>query len=63
MSNISLKKIKKLITSPLNKLVFKAQQVHNKNFKDSHVQLASLISIKTGLAPLKTKALAVDTKV
>ena len=51
MNNISLKKIKKLITSPLNKLVFKAQKVHNKNFKDSNVQLASLISIKTGSCP------------
>ncbi len=48
---VSLKKIKKLIASPLNDLVFKAQKVHKKNFKKSDVQLASLISIKTGSCP------------
>ena len=51
MIKISLKKIKSLISSPLNKLIFKAQKVHNKNFQNSEVQLASLISIKTGSCP------------
>lgn len=51
MIKISLKKIKNLISSPLNKLIFKAQKVHNKNFQNSEVQLASLISIKTGSCP------------
>ena len=35
----------------MNKLIFKAQKVHNKNFQNSEVQLASLISIKTGSCP------------
>ena len=40
-----------MIKSPLNKLIFKAQKVHNQNFKDANIQLASLISIKTGSCP------------
>jgi biotin synthase len=51
MNKISLKKIKRLISSPLNDLVFKAQKIHKKNFKKADVQLASLISIKTGSCP------------
>ena len=51
MNKISLKKIKNLIKSPLNKLIFKAQKVHNQNFRDANIQLASLISIKTGSCP------------
>ncbi len=51
MNKVSLKKIKKLISSPLNDLVFKAQKIHKKNFKNADVQLASLISIKTGSCP------------
>jgi len=51
MSKVSIKKIKKIISSPFNELVFKAQKVHKKKFKDADVQLASLISIKTGSCP------------
>jgi biotin synthase len=36
---------------PLNDLIFKAQSVHRKSFKNADVQLASLISIKTGSCP------------
>ncbi len=51
MTKISLNKIKKLIASPLNDLVYQAQKVHKKHFKKCDVQLASLISIKTGSCP------------
>jgi biotin synthase len=36
---------------PLNDLIFKAQSVHRKSFKNADVQLASLVSIKTGSCP------------
>ncbi len=51
MNKVSLKKIKKLISSPINDLIFKAQKIHKKNFRNADVQLASLISIKTGSCP------------
>ena len=51
MKNISISKIKKLLKLPLNELIFKAQTIHKKNFKDGDIQLASLISIKTGSCP------------
>ena len=51
MSKYSLKKIIKLLAMPLSDLLFKAQKVHRKNFKKKNVQLASLISIKTGSCP------------
>jgi biotin synthase len=35
----------------LNDLIFKAQSVHRKSFKNADVQLASLVSIKTGSCP------------
>ena len=35
----------------LNELILKAQKVHNENFDKDDVQLASLISIKTGSCP------------
>lgn len=51
MKRISLRKIKNLLSSPLNELIFKAQKTHNRFFKKADVQLASLISIKTGSCP------------
>jgi len=51
MKKISLRKIKNLLSSPLNELIFKAQKTHNRFFKKADVQLASLISIKTGSCP------------
>ena len=51
MSKYSLKKIIKFLAMPLSELLFKAQKVHRKNFKKKDVQLASLISIKTGSCP------------
>ncbi len=51
MSKISSEQIKNLFSLPLNDLIFKAQQIHNENFENGDVQLASLISIKTGSCP------------
>ena len=44
-------KILEIINLPLNDLIFKAQTVHRKSFKNADVQLASLVSIKTGSCP------------
>ena len=51
MNKITSEQIKNLFTLPLNELIFKAQEVHKENFKNGDVQLASLISIKTGSCP------------
>tara|TARA_B100000287_G_scaffold185995_1_gene175859 strand:- start:79 stop:1023 length:945 start_codon:yes stop_codon:yes gene_type:complete len=51
MKKYNLKEIKKIIFLPLADLIFKAQSVHQENFKSSDFQLASLISIKTGSCP------------
>ena len=51
MNKITLKQIENLISLPLNELIFKAQKVHKENFENGDVQLASLISIKTGSCP------------
>ncbi|MFL2679113.1 MAG: biotin synthase BioB [Alphaproteobacteria bacterium] len=51
MKKITKKQIKDLLFLPLNDLIFKAQTTHKKNFKNPDVQLASLISIKTGSCP------------
>ena len=47
----SLNYIKKTLSLPLNELIFSAQKVHKKNFKNEDFQFASLISIKTGSCP------------
>ena len=44
-------KILDILNLPLNDLIFKAQSVHRKSFKNADVQLASLVSIKTGSCP------------
>ncbi len=51
MTKFNLKEIKKLISLPLNDLIFKAQNTHKKHFKTNDFQLASLMSIKTGSCP------------
>ena len=40
-----------LFALPLNDLLFKSIVIHQKNFKETSIQLASLISIKTGSCP------------
>ena len=49
--NYTKKKILDILNLPLNDLIFKAQSVHRKSFKNADVQLASLVSIKTGSCP------------
>ena len=51
MNKITSQQIKELFSLPLAELIFRAQKVHNENFKKGDVQLASLISIKTGSCP------------
>lgn len=51
MKKITLKKIKKILSLPLNDLIFRAQTVHKKSFPKLDIQLASLLSIKTGSCP------------
>ena len=51
MKKVPLKKIKKILSMPLNDLIFKAQTVHKKSFPKLDIQLASLLSIKTGSCP------------
>ena len=51
MNKYSLNKIKEILSQPFDTLIFQAQKVHKKNFKNSSFQLASLISIKTGSCP------------
>ena len=51
MNKITSEQIKNLFSLPLNELIFKAREIHKKNFEDGDVQLASLISIKTGSCP------------
>ena len=51
MKDYSLEKIRKILALPLGKLLYKAQKTHKKYFKSRDVQLASLISIKTGSCP------------
>jgi biotin synthase len=49
--NYTKGKILDILNLPLNDLIFKAQSVHRKSFKNADVQLASLVSIKTGSCP------------
>ena len=51
MKKVSLKEIKEILSTPLNDLIFKAQTVHKKSFPKLDIQLASLLSIKTGSCP------------
>ena len=49
--NYTKEKILDILNLPLNDLIFKAQSVHRKSFKNADVQLVSLVSIKTGSCP------------
>ncbi len=51
INKITAQKIQNLFLLPLNELILKAQKVHKENFEKDDVQLASLISIKTGSCP------------
>ena len=51
MKNYNLNEINKIMALPIGELLYKAQHLHRKNFQKSNIQLASLISIKTGSCP------------
>ena len=54
-SNWTQNEILKNLNLPLLDLIFKAQKVHKKYFPKKDVQLASLLSIKTGACPENCK--------
>ncbi len=54
-SNWTQKEILKILNLPLLELIFKAQKLHRKFFPKKDVQLASLLSIKTGSCPENCK--------
>ena len=47
----SVDAIEALFELPFNDLIFRAQQVHREHFDANEVQLATLLSIKTGGCP------------
>jgi biotin synthase len=47
----TLKQVNALFALPFNDLLFKAQMVHRANFDPNHVQVSTLLSIKTGACP------------
>ena len=54
-SNWTKNEVLKILTLPLIELIFKAQKIHKKYFPKKDVQLASLLSIKTGSCPENCK--------
>ena len=51
MKKYKIEDIMEFFALPLGDLIYKAQRVHHKNFKKMEIQLASLLSIKTGACP------------
>lgn len=51
MKKYNLNEINKIMSMPLGELLYKAQHKHKKYFQNKDVQLASLISVKTGYCP------------
>jgi biotin synthase len=47
----SVPQIEALFALPFSELMFKAQETHRANFPDGDVELATLLSIKTGGCP------------
>jgi biotin synthase len=50
-SSISVEQVLELYELPMNELMALAAQVHQKNFPDGDIELATLLSIKTGGCP------------
>ncbi len=50
-SSISVEQVLELYELPMNELMARAAQVHQKNFPDGDIELATLLSIKTGGCP------------
>lgn len=47
----SIEEVEQLFALPFNDLLFKAHQIHRQNFDPNHVQISTLLSIKTGACP------------
>nr|WP_136251983.1 biotin synthase BioB [Ningiella ruwaisensis] len=47
----TLEEVNALFNLPFNDLVFKAQSIHREHFDPNHVQVSTLLSIKTGACP------------
>ncbi len=50
-NNWTKQEVMELLTLPFNDLVYKAQQIHRQYFDPNHVQLSTLMNIKTGGCP------------
>lgn len=46
-----IEEVEQLFALPFNDLLFKAHQIHRQNFNPNHVQISTLLSIKTGACP------------
>jgi len=51
MSHWNTEAVAELFDMPFMELIFKAQAIHRQNFEPNQVQLATLLSIKTGTCP------------
>lgn len=47
----TVNEVEALLTQPFNDLLFSAQQTHRQHFNPNHVQVSTLLSIKTGACP------------
>lgn len=50
-SSWTLERLEQLYHQPFNDLIFQAQQVHQQHFPKADIQIATLLSIKTGRCP------------
>ncbi|WP_223788365.1 biotin synthase BioB [Marinicella meishanensis] len=47
----TIEEVEQLFAQPFNDLLFQAQQIHRQHFNPNHVQISTLLSIKTGACP------------
>ena len=47
----SLEKALEIYNMPFNDLLYRAQTIHRKNFKNNKIQMSTLLSVKTGSCP------------
>ena len=47
----NLQKALKIYNKPFNDLLFQAQKIHRRNFKNNKIQMSTLLSVKTGSCP------------
>lgn len=47
----TMSQVTELFNKPFTELMFEAQQVHRQHFDPRHVQVSTLLSIKTGACP------------